>query len=114
MLNPNDVKQKTENTKPLFTCPNHKKNNSYLLFKEENIFPCTNKNCFCHGMFGWVARCEHCHAVVHNCLNGCEKGIVLPMIKTRSDHMKDIDKDELKSHYIVFHRTHPIFVYYYD
>lgn len=98
--------QKDENTKPYFFCPRHKESQSrvHFPFPQEDIYPCTIKYCFCRHVNGWLAECRTCKRIVHNCVHGCKKGLVLLE--------RDGKINDFIDHYQQYHDGQPVYLYY--
>ena len=94
--------------KPIFYCPSHKVGNIYYPFPEERVFRCTIEGCPCVVGCGWIATCEICGKVIHNCIHGCKKGIP---ISTSKRNLLLIKIDQMIDHYNLNHRKMPVFLY---
>ncbi len=74
-FNPILIKRKKDNAKPIFYCSSkwHMMDRYYI--PPEHIKRCTIEGCSCHQINGWVATCNGCGRVIHNCLWGCRHGV---------------------------------------
>lgn len=101
--------KRNQDTKPIFYCPNEKINNTYYPFTPNQIFSCSIPNCFCKNINGWVANCGSCGKIVHSCIHGCNRGIIIDLKEKK--HSKIPNSNSLEIHYLHFHQDQPVFLH---
>lgn len=104
--------KKYDNSKPLFYCPRHKTHDMYIIFADENIIPCNLESCFCGNLNGWIALCQKCNCLVHNCIHGCEEGLILNNILIKNEIIMERTNKILYEHMTIYHKNKAVYLYY--
>ena len=99
--------QRRIDPKPKMYCPAtvHFQARYHIPF--DDIMRCKIPGCSCVEMNGWVATCRGCGAVVHNCLWGCHRGVIV-LSNSRARLIKWKVGSELRYHGFMKHNGKPL------
>jgi len=108
MFNQALIERKQKEQKPYFYCTSKRHFNSRHHIPYDNIQKCTMPDCFCGQLNGWVATCEGCGTVIHNCLWGCGNRGIPVLVTRRKAWAKGVEGADLRLHQQVYHIGHPL------